>query len=100
MSRAIGVAGVKSCDHSACGESVRWGERLRAADEADRVARGDSGLGDMRAGGRRMVGTAIHRRGKANIDDVGGDESGYDEDGGHCDDGFIWPASAKVRQCS
>ena len=38
------------------GESVRWGERLRAADEADRVARGDSGLGDMRAGGRRIVG--------------------------------------------
>jgi hypothetical protein len=38
------------------GESVRWGERLRAADEADRVARGDSGLGDMRAGGRRMAG--------------------------------------------
>jgi len=82
------------------GESVRWGERLRAADGADRVARGDSGLGNMRVGGRRMVGTAIQRRDKANIDDVGGDESEHDEDGGHCDDGFIWPASAKVRQCS
>ena len=50
--------------------------------------------------GEGWLGTAIHRRDKANSDDVGGDESEYDEDGGHCDDGFIWPASAKVRQCS
>jgi hypothetical protein len=62
------------------GESVRWGERLRAADGADRVARGYSGLGDMRAGGRKKVGMAIHRRVNAKTYAVGGDQSDYDED--------------------